>query len=283
MVMAAVVASSLPPGPVRGAPAAPLTAPDLGAFDRGFRTGQDEFNQQKYLEAGRVWTNTAGLLPETDEHKENRRAIYEYIAEAYEKAVALGADEAVIREGLTILDAYAAVFASAHPADTLPEHVTKTRLNFRTRLDESEAERLRREKASVVPPPPAPVVAPGPVRPPPKPWKGLAIGGGVAVAGGAAMLAMFAAGVAGAKSAEAKFDDPSNGCSLNDLAGECAAINSQGKTANQVAIAGLVTAPLLLGAGIALLVIATRRKAKRTALAPVFGANVAGVVWQYRF
>lgn len=282
MVMTVVTASSLQPGILLAASATQQPAPDLQAFDRGFRSGQDEFNRHEFLAAARVWTGAAGLLPEADEHKENRRAIYEYIAEAYEKAIEGGAKDDVLREGLAILDAYAAGFTAAHPSDTLPEHVTKTRLLFRTRIDESEAERMRREK----PPDPVPVVVtppPEPVRPPPKPWKGLAIGGGVAVAGGVAMLGMFGAGVAGAKSAEAKFDDPANACDLNNPMGECVDFNSQGKRSNAVAVAGLITAPLLLGAGVALLVIASRRKAKRTVLAPLFSPSMAGVVWQQRF
>jgi hypothetical protein len=283
MMVAAIIASSLPPGVVSAAPAGQPTASDLAAFDRGFRAGQDEFNRHNYLEAAKVWTTAAASLPETEEHKDNRRAIYEYIAEAYEKAVELKPDEATLREGLVTLDAYASAFVAAHPADTLPERVTKARADFRSRLDEIEAERRRREEPPEVAPAPAPVVAPEPVRPPPKPWKGLAIGGGVAVAGGAAMLAMFAVGYTRAKSAQSRFDAPENACDPADPTGMCADINSQGKTANSVAVAGLVAAPLLLGAGIGMLVIATRRKANRTALVPMFGKNIAGVVWHTRF
>jgi hypothetical protein len=97
------------------------------------------------------------------------------------------------------------------------------------------------------------------------------------------MLAMFAVGFARARSAQSRFDDPANACDLANPIGECADIHRQGKTANGVAIAGLVTAPLLLGAGIGLLLVATRRKADRTALVPMFGANIAGVVWHHRF
>ena len=201
-------------------------APDLAAFDRGFRAGQEEFNRKKYLDAARVWTNAAESLPETDEHQENRRAIYEYIAEAYEKALAGGGDDALMREGLSILDAYAEVFAAAHPTDTLPEHVIKTRLVFRIRLAKGAAQ--RQQQALPPTPPPAPIATSTRVGPPPRPWRGLAIGGGVAVAGGAAMLGVFAAGLAGGKSAESKFDDQANACDLNEPVGKCAEFDAQG-------------------------------------------------------
>ncbi len=291
MVLIVAVASALQPGIAAAAPAtsttsttssttASQTAPDLVGFDREFRAGQEQFNRKQYREAAKVWLGAADLLPETEEHKENRRAIYEYIAEAYEKAIAGEADEHVMREGLEILDAYAETFAAAYPADSLPEHVAKTRLDFRTRIDEFEAERRRSQRVAA----PPPVAATRPVPPPSKPWKGLAIGGGVAVAGGAAMLALFAAGLAGAKSSESQFDDPANACDLAQPAGKCVDINSRGKAANGMAVAGLVTAPLLLGTGIALLVLATRRKsANRSAMAPMFSRNMAGLVWQHRF
>jgi hypothetical protein len=111
----------------------------------------------------------------------------------------------------------------------------------------------------------------------------MAIGGGVAVVGGVAMLGMAAGGFASAKSAESKFDDVDNACELNNPTGQCADFNSQGKTASAVFVAGIISAPILLGTGIALLVIASRRKAKRTVLAPLVSPTMAGMVWQGSF
>lgn len=260
---------------------------DLAAFDQGFRAGQEEFNRKEYLVAARTWTRTAALLPETAEHRDNRRAIHEYISEAYEKAADDSGHDDVVREGLEVLDAYAAGFTAAYPQETLPEPVTKVRAAFRARFDAAEQARQDAEAAKV---PADETVAPPPVQPEPaprkatKPWKGLAIGGGVAVGGGAAMLAMFAAGAARAKSAETAFDDPANMCVLTAPVGDCKDIDDRGRSSQTIAIAGLVTAPLLLGAGIAMLVIAKRRKSANTsAFAPMLGRGTAGVVWQHRF
>lgn len=280
VIMLVLVASFLRPAVPLAAPAA---KPDLAAFDRGFRKGQDEFNRQNYLEAARVWSAAAGKLPEAEEHRENRRAIHDYIAEAYEKALGDNADDVLFREGLAVLDAYVDSFKAAYPGETLPEYVTKTRLAFRTLMNEREAERKRRaqaeENTTAIPV----STLREPPRPARKPWKPLAIGGGVAVAGGAAMLGMFAAGLVAARSAASSFDDPANACDLDNIVGECADINRQGKTANAIGVIGYITAPLLLGAGITMLVVAMRRKKSSTVIAPIFSSRMAGFVLEQRF
>lgn len=283
LVLLAASSSALPLT-VRAAPApATVAAADLAAFDRGFRAGQEEFDRKQYLVAARTWTRTAAQLPETEEHRDNRRAIHEYIAEAYEKAVAAEtADpDAVVREGLGVLDSYSEAFTAAYPQETLPEPVTRVQQAFRARV---AAAAPASEPEAAKPQPLPPPAATEPARPPSKPWKGLAIGGGVAIGGGAAMLALFAVGAARGRSSEAAFDDPANMCSLADPTGECADINAQGRRANAMSVAGIITAPLLLGAGAAMLVIAARRKKpSNTALAPALGRGLLGVVWQQRF
>lgn len=286
-LIAVALASSLQPGVPLAAPAAKQkqkeAGPDLAAVDRAFRFGQDEFDAGRYLDAARVWNGAANLLPETEEHRENRQTIHEHIAEAYEKAIAAEMNEDVMRQGLTLLDAYADAFTAAYPSVSPSEPVTRTRLGFRTRLKELARQRQQLAGPSEPPAPVAAVPPPPHTRSPTKPWIGLAIGGGVAVGGGVAMLGLFAAGFVRAKAAEAEFDDPANACVLAAPAANCRDISSQGKTANAVAVAGLVAAPLLLGTGIALLVIASRRKSRATALAPLLSPNMAGILWQQRF
>jgi len=285
LIALAFASSLLQPGVPLAAPAAKQkqkqTGPDLAAVDRAFRFGQDEFDAGRYLDAARVWESAAKQLPETEEHRENRQTIHEQIADAYEKAIAAEMNEDVLRQGLTLLDAYAEAFTAAHPSASPSEPVTQTRLGFRSRL--KEFARQRQQLANPAEPPAPGLPQPPRTRSAPRPGKGLAIGGGVAIGGGAAMLGLFAAGFVRAKAAQTKFDDPANACVLAAPAANCQDILSQGKTANGIAVAGLVAAPLLLGAGIALLVIASRRKSKTTALAPLLSPNMAGVIWQRRF
>lgn len=287
-MMAMVVAVGLSAPPLAHAASAPASAsPDLTAFDRGFRAGQEEFERREYLTAARTWTRAAALLPEGAEQKENRLAIYEYIADAYEKAVIERSYETTMREGLAVLDAYMDDFAFAYPNDAKSSRVEAVRSSFRAKLAAGEEARMRVAKV----PQPAPQQAasvpaeqPEPAPPPPaKPWRGLTIGGALAVGGGAAMLTMFGVGAARARSATTAFDDPENNCQLGMLTGDCADIDAKGRRANNMAVAGLITAPLLIGTGAALLVLGTRRKSKAAAVVPVLGRGTVGLSWQGRF
>ena len=65
--------------------------------------------------------------------------------------------------------------------------------------------------------------------------------------------------------------------------GDCADIYAAGKTANTTAVIGLVAAPLLIGAGAAMLVVASRRRGNQQALVPALGRGYVGLSWQRRF
>jgi hypothetical protein len=252
----------------------------VSAFEQAFADGQAQFDRGAYAEAARTWTRGAEELPETPANRGNRAALYEYIADAYERAVAGEDDPALAREALATLDRYAEQIAAAYPGASPPAKVEAARTSFRARVQRDEAP-APAPTPEAPPPPPPPRDEP----PPSKPWKGLAIGGGVALAGGAAMLGVFAAGVVKAESQENAFDFPARGCSLAMPAGTCAEIYDAGVRANRVAVAGLVLAPALVAAGVAMLVIATRRQkaARRTALVPAFGRGAVGFTWVQRF
>lgn len=291
MVMMMVIGSLLRPTVSLGAPASEQVVPDIATFDRGFRAGQDEFNRRKYLDAARVWAETAKLLPEATENKENRQAIYGYIADAYDRALMGGGGDAVAREALRVLNSYARSFTTAYPAETLPENIARSREQLRIRLAEREKDQKQPDaetKASAereAQPRSVPkedIPSPQVVRLS-RPWKRLAVGGGTAVAGGTAMLGMFITGLVGAKVAESKFEDRQNNCDPNNLAGNCADTYSEGKRSNAIAVAGLVAAPLLLGTGISMLVLAVRRKNNNSAIAPIVNLTTAGLVWEQRF
>lgn len=290
--------------PLRAAPAAALGAKsDLAAFDAGFRAGQDRFNHGQFLDAARTWTDAAALLPETPEHRDNRVAIHEYIAQAYQKAIDNGASEAVLREAATVLDAYAQGFFSAYPGVPLPAAVDTTRDALLAAVAALDAE--HDEKAVVEKPPPGeppepraiapeqpdrePPPPPPPVKkprraPPPKPWKGLAIGGSVTLAGGAAMAAMFGAGYALVKQREREFDASANHCVLSDPTGECDDIDDAARRWDVVATVAVIAAPVLLVSGATMLGIAGKRRAARPRrLAPILTPTTAGLMWSQRF
>lgn len=251
---------------------------ELKAFEAGFAAGQRQFDAGEFLAAGRTWAEAAAKLPETEAHRANRAAIHEYMADAFERALAGSDDPALLREALAPLDRYAEQFAAAYPGATLAAPVASAREGLRARLQELEVPAAR--------PVVEPVEAPEPVRAATstgRPWKGLAAGGGVLLGGAAAMLGVFAVGYTRARARTREFDAPENGCSLGEPMGACADIYAAGKSANTTAVIGLVAAPLLLGAGAALVVLASRRRGAEQALAPALGRGFVGVTWQRRF
>lgn len=287
-VLAAAVGVSLSLGAVPGAASARLAGPpadDVVGFDVGFREGQTQFNAGEYLPAARTWTRAVQLLQEKPENKSNRAAVYGYIAEAYRKAVLNGASEDIIREGLGVLDDYAARYSQLYPGEDLSAQVAETREEFRSVIDAADAAR-----EPVAPAPaPEPTADAGSGRsrgdsaPGDRPWKGLTIGGGVALGGGLAMFGMFAGGLARVRATEQQFDDPANGCSLDDLSGTCAELDRYGRSMDRVATVGIIMAPMLLAAGAAMLAIGLKRRSAQRTIAPVFGPRMAGLVWEQRF
>ena len=118
---------------------------------------------------------------------------------------------------------------------------------------------------------------------PSRPWKGLAIAGGVTLAGGAAMLAMFGASKVQVRDLQRRFDDPANECVLGLRVAECAEIYRDGKAADAASVVGLVLAPVLFGAGVTMIAIATRRRAAPPRIAPILSPHSVGLTWERRF
>jgi hypothetical protein len=283
----AAAASMLAPAPgFAASPAAPAAgsgpvaepaAADLAGFEAGFQAGQVLFDAGAYLEAARTWSAAAVKLPETPDHRANRAAIHEYLADAYERALTPEDREGAAQEALARLDRYALEFAAAYPGEAVSERIEAARQRLRARVEAAAAAQV------VEAPAPADSPAPAPTPPPGKPWRGLTIAGGVAVGAGAAMLALLVAGAVRARSFERGFDDPARGCSLATPQGDCATLYSDGKAADAMATAGLIAAPVLLGAGVAMLVVGARRKRAATAFTPLLGRGLVGLGWQRRF
>lgn len=284
VVLALVVGVSLSLGPAASNIAwAGPPADDVVGFDAGFKDGQTQFNRGEYLSAARTWGRAVQLLQETPENKENRAAVYGYIAESYHKAVLNGASEDIIREGLGVLDAYADRYSRQYPGEELPAQVAETRDKFRSLIDAADAARKPAE------PTPSPVPAPAaddsrsdssPVK---RPGMGLIIGGGVSLGAGLATLGMFAGGLARVRAAQQEFDDPENGCSLENPTGMCAEFDRQGRSMDGLATFGIFAAPVLLAAGAAMLAIGLKRRAVQRTVAPVFSPRMAGFVWVQSF
>lgn len=242
--------------------------PDLGAFEAEFGAGQALLDRGDALAAARTWTRAAALLPEVEAYREHRAAIFAYIAQAYQEA--LDDDPALAVEALAALDGYAVGHAAAYPSRTVGAAVTGARAAIRA------ASSPRRADAT------ATVAVPERPRRLP-PWKRLALGSGLAMGGGAAFAVLFAVELARARSLQRALASPLNMCAPERLGPDCGQIVAAGRTANRLQITGAVAAPLLLGVGIVLAVVAARRRPSRRSLAPVAGFGHVGVLWESRF
>ncbi|MFY0532616.1 hypothetical protein [Nannocystis pusilla] len=104
------------------------------------------------------------------------------------------------------------------------------------------------------------------------------IGGGVMI--GLGVGAAVVAGVGGARvsSLEKQVDDPANMCVISMPSPSCQDLLDRGKAAESMTIAGAVLAPLLAGAGVALLVVGLKRRSQpKTAFAPALAPGFVGL------
>jgi len=281
--LAVLLGLSTAVGPNPSAQAAPA-ADDLVGFDRKFREGQEQYNRGRYLDAARTWTAAAGLLRETADNRDNRQAVFDYIAESYRHTLANGAGQDVLREGLAVLDAYADGYVAAYPGEALGAQIAEVRQQLRAAVDAAApSPEPEPEKPAETSPPIVSTTTSPPDVAPARPWKGLAIGGGVVLAGGVASLGLFIGGLVRAREAEAFYEDPANMCPPSDPIGECAANDRTGRSMNALATVGIIAAAVLLGAGAAMLAIGLKRRARTQAMVPVIGPRMVGLVWEQRF
>jgi|GEM_PF-2381274 len=271
------------------ATAAPVAAPqELAAFEAGFTEGQAQYDRGEFLAAARTWVRAADRLREATANRDNRSAVYEYAADAFIRGLTGSNDPIGLREAVTALRLYCDGFTRAYGTETpISARITGPRDVLERQLVETEAA----QRPATDPPPTTPSHEPSedPVDPAPrsKPWKGLAIGGGVAIGLGVGAAVLAGVGGARGRSFEAKFDDPANMCTLAAQSAQCAEFYDAGKASNAMTIAGAVMAPLLVGAGVALLVVGLKRRAAgretQAAVVPTLAPSFAGLSVSGRF
>lgn len=258
---------------VDGAEPPPPPPPPTAAakFEDGYALGQRQYDAGAYLQAARTWVEAAGRLPEVTANRENRAALFEYIADAYRRGLPAKDRAPVLREAVTALDQYCDAFRSAYGTETpINPKVLQVQFELRRQLEE-------------LPTPGAPVEPSWTPAPQVRPWKGLVAGGGVLV--GVGTGAAILAGVMGARGDRIEAEFEAAKCSLYTPATACADLIADGRTANALAIAGAVVAPLALGGSVAMLLVGARRKAAvRYALLPMMTQTYAGIsfVWKWQ-
>jgi hypothetical protein len=259
------------------AQAAPAEDPQaLVVFEAGFKDGQAKFDAGQFLEAARTWIAAANNLGEKLSNRDNRVAVYEYVADAFTSGLQGVEQPEALREAALALDAYCEGFTRAYGTETpISAKITGARDDFKARLAKAEAAQAA---APVEGPEPGPVVAePPPVRDESgaKPWKGLVIAGGV-LTGLGAVTGVVAAGYgAQGKKLEGQYLDAD--CRTMSST-ECSDLKTSGETSNTKALRSAISAAPLLVVGVALLVVGLKRRSSaRTAVAPALAPGFVGV------
>lgn len=261
----------------------------LAAFEAGFTEGQAKFDGGEYLEAARTWLAAAANLPEKTSNRENRVAVYEYIVDAFGRGLAGSTDAEALREAVTALDAYVDGFTRAYGTETaISPKIVAARDEFRARLTAAEGNKDAKPPGDVTQDlPPGGGDELPPDQPPPqkgKPGLGLMVGGGVMIGLGLGAVGLAGFGAGRGQSLERQFDDPANACQLNMPSASCQDLLDQGKTMNSLTVAGAVLAPLLVGGGVALLVVGVKRRQQpNQALAPALAPGFVGLTLRGRF
>ena len=252
-------------------PAPPPPPTPAARFEAGFVAGQTQYEAGAYLEAARTWVEAASRLPEVTANRENRDAIFGYIADAYMRGLPAKDRAVVLREAVDVLDGYCDGFRRAYGAETpINPKVLQVQYELRRQLEEH-------------PGPGDPVEPSWTPAPDARPWKGL-LAGGAALTGlgaGAAILA----GVMGARGDRLEAEFEAAKCSLYTPTASCADLIDRGGAANGLAIGAAVVAPLALGGGLAMLLVGVRRRsAVRYALFPVITPTYTGLslTWRWR-
>lgn len=273
--VACLAAASLFAPPASAGP--PQDAKALADFEAGFDAGQKKFDAGEFVEAARTWTTAASNLKESSANKDNRQAVYEYIAEAWTKGLAGSEDAALLREAADALDAYCDGFTIAYGTETpvLPK-IAETRDELKRRLQATETKPPPQVEGPDEEPPPKDEEERPPETDGPR-WKGLAIGGGVALGLGVGMVVVGAVG--GVKGQKVEKDFAAMGCDINALMGECVDLEKQGKSMNSLAIAGGVVGGVLVVTGAVLLAVGLKRRsaARKQALVPALGPGFVGL------
>lgn len=251
-------------------PAPPPPPTPAARFEAGFVAGQTQFEAGAYLEAARTWVEAASRLPEVTANRENRDAIFGYIADAYMRGLPAKDRAVVLREAVDVLDGYCDGFRRAYGAETpINPKVLQVQYELRRQLEEH-------------PGPGDPIEPSWTPSSDARPWKGLLVGGGMLGGFGAGVAVL--AGVMGARGDRFEAEFEAAKCSLYTPTMSCTDLIDHGRAANALAIGGAVVAPLALGGGVAMLLVGVRRKAGiRYAILPIFTPTCAGLILTWKF
>lgn len=269
--IAAFVAITLCGAPVRAEPTTTAvsepTSPEADERARAEKLYQDglaAFDTAEYLDAIRLWSEAYRMLPNTPESADIKRYLTNNLAVAREKQFGIDGDVQHLKRALDLARNYRDSIDALYGDDPRAEQERTRTDEFLARV-QAKVDEAERKREPVAPPKIEPTKAPTqvdePTKPSDRPGRGAIIGGSVLLGLGGVTGIVLLAGVGIGKAADDV--DP------NDSMEARGKQFDRGRAGNKMAIAGAVLTPLLLAAGIALVVVGVkRRKASRVAIAP---------------
>jgi hypothetical protein len=277
-------ALALAPGPVRAEE--PGTDP-LAEAKAAHARAQAEYETAAYDRAIESWTAAYAALPDSPESATYRPLILYNIARAREKLFSLRGDVTHLKQARALLEKFEAAIPEVYADDPAEGEAEREKVRAKiaeldAKIAEAEGDRATEPTAAatepVAAPPSTPEVEPQSRRdradPRARPL----------IAVGAVLVALGVAGFGGMGGALAVGEQANDIDDLapDDLAGRESRFD-RGRRANAAAIAMGVVSPLLLGAGVALLVVGAKRKGRAAAIAPVVSPRLVGASISGRF
>lgn len=266
--------------PAEPAAEEPFDDPAVEEAQRLFIEGANKFETADYAGAIELWTTAYGIVPNVPEYAVIKAELIANLASAQERAYAVDGEPIHLNQAKILLESYRAAIDDIYTSESEREHELAWVADRVDKIDTelqvvAEREAAQREAARGQIDEPAPRLAPG---------QALVISGSVLTGLGVAGLGVMIAGMVIGGSNNDISDLPSN-----DLDARATRF-SQGRFGNTLAIASGVGGAVLLGTGVALLVVgleakraAGREDVARATLVPVLDPTQVGLGLLGRF
>lgn len=272
-----------PEGVAVEAPSEPPSDDPVEQAQKLFDEGATKFETADYIGAIELWTEAFGLVPNAPENAPVKAKLIANIAAAQERAYVVDKQVSHLNQAKILIERYRGVLDDIYLDELerekelawVSERLTKIDAELKVVAEreaaKQAAEQAAAERAAAEQPAPRP------------PGRGLVIGGSVLAGVGAAGLGVMVSGMVIGSSNDDISDLPST-----DLVTRADRFR-MGRLGNALAIAGGVGGGLLLGVGVALLVVGLKKNraegqdtAKLTVV-PTFDATQVGVGLLGRF
>lgn len=268
---------------VTSTPSVALAA-EPGDVETLYAEGDSAFANGDYLGAARAWGKALDLMDESDDTNSTRAQILVSALSAYMEAFVETRNVDHLRAAARLLERYAQSLEAAYDGEArLSEAVIDMKRRLDNALENAEHDspeggadsaNTTNEATTTQPTEPADTSS---ANPPTQSGRGMLIGGVVSTALGLGSASLLTIGLVQGQAAQKSYNGAPDGSKEKED------YKKEGEKANKMAIAGGIMTPIFLGAGIALLIIGSRRNQANLAVVPTWQPGYAGMGISGRF